>query len=182
MHSRFRESPFARVQLLEMWILREIRERGGEVGFRRFMELALYHPEHGYYASERAPWGRDGDYLTAPTASGWYGATWAGLLDRLSQLERTQVADWWISPPVTVHLSPRCSRVGRRRGAVFWRSDGRGSIGGHAGARRSPARWRRRGCGDRCSRRSHADDPVVIHASELYDAMPVHRVEQTPQG
>ena len=48
------------------------------------MELALYHPEHGYYASGRMPWGRDGDYLTAPTASGWYGATVAGLLREIS--------------------------------------------------------------------------------------------------
>ncbi len=62
-----------------MWILREINARGGEVDFHQFMELALYHPEHGYYTRTRTPWGRRGDFLTAPTASGWYARVCAGL-------------------------------------------------------------------------------------------------------
>lgn len=36
----------------------------GPMTFRRFMELALYHPEHGYYASGRAQVGRGGDFFT----------------------------------------------------------------------------------------------------------------------
>ncbi|MBK9170461.1 MAG: SAM-dependent methyltransferase [Bryobacterales bacterium] len=40
----------------------EIRGRG-PVGFARFMEAALYHPEHGYY--RRDPFGKDGDFYTA---------------------------------------------------------------------------------------------------------------------
>jgi SAM-dependent MidA family methyltransferase len=38
-------------------------ERGGPIGFRRFMEVALYHPEHGYY--RRDPFGIHGDFFTA---------------------------------------------------------------------------------------------------------------------
>ncbi len=34
------------------------------MSFRRFMELALYHTEHGYYASGRARIGRRGDFFT----------------------------------------------------------------------------------------------------------------------
>ena len=41
----------------------EIRARG-PVSFRRFMELALYHPEHGYYTCGEDPFGREGDFYT----------------------------------------------------------------------------------------------------------------------
>ncbi|MBZ5577818.1 MAG: SAM-dependent methyltransferase [Acidobacteriia bacterium] len=42
----------------------EVR-RGGPVPFRRFMEVALYHPEHGYYRRPRERFGREGDFFTA---------------------------------------------------------------------------------------------------------------------
>ena len=38
--------------------------RDGPVTFRWFMEQALYHPSHGYYASGKAAIGRHGDYFT----------------------------------------------------------------------------------------------------------------------
>jgi SAM-dependent MidA family methyltransferase len=63
----------------------EIVARGGEVFFDTFMELALYHPRHGYYQSAMPRYGREGDYLTAPTASPWYGTVLTGLLRRLGQ-------------------------------------------------------------------------------------------------
>lgn len=37
---------------------------GGPVTFRWFMEQALYHPAHGYYAAGKAAIGRHGDYFT----------------------------------------------------------------------------------------------------------------------
>jgi SAM-dependent MidA family methyltransferase len=37
----------------------------GAIRFRDFMELALYHPEHGYYGAGRAALGRAGDYFTS---------------------------------------------------------------------------------------------------------------------
>ncbi len=51
---------------------------GGAIPFERFMELALYHPEHGYY---RRPGriGRQGDFLTSPVIHpmfGWAVAAW----------------------------------------------------------------------------------------------------------
>ena len=39
--------------------------RSGPVSFRRFMEVALYHPEHGYYRHPRDPFGKHGDFFTA---------------------------------------------------------------------------------------------------------------------
>lgn len=43
----------------------EILDRG-PMTFARYMELALYHPERGYYRGERSGPGRGGDFLTAP--------------------------------------------------------------------------------------------------------------------
>ena len=45
-------------------IIRAEIARTGPIPFRRFMELALYHPEHGFYASGRARVGRSGDFFT----------------------------------------------------------------------------------------------------------------------
>lgn len=41
----------------------------GDLSFRDFMELALYHPEMGYYARAENPVGRGADYVTAPVLS-----------------------------------------------------------------------------------------------------------------
>lgn len=46
---------------------REIRRliaAAGPISFDRFMELALYHPQLGYYCRPRSPFGRHGDYYT----------------------------------------------------------------------------------------------------------------------
>jgi SAM-dependent MidA family methyltransferase len=39
--------------------------RDGPITFRRFMEVALYDPEHGYYRRARDPFGKAGDFFTA---------------------------------------------------------------------------------------------------------------------
>lgn len=38
----------------------------GPITFAEFMQLALYHEEHGYYNSERTRIGKEGDYYTSP--------------------------------------------------------------------------------------------------------------------
>ncbi|HTV76486.1 MAG TPA: hypothetical protein VMD57_05750, partial [Candidatus Baltobacteraceae bacterium] len=49
----------------------EIREKG-VISFARFMELALYCPETGYY--ERKPdIGRHGDFMTSVSAGSLFG-------------------------------------------------------------------------------------------------------------
>jgi SAM-dependent MidA family methyltransferase len=66
------------------WIVDEIVARGGEVFFDTYMELALYHPRHGYYSSSKPRYGREGDFLTAPSASRWYGTVLTRLLRRFA--------------------------------------------------------------------------------------------------
>lgn len=41
----------------------------GDLSFRDFMEVALYHPRFGYYSGEQHPAGKEGDFVTAPTLS-----------------------------------------------------------------------------------------------------------------
>jgi SAM-dependent MidA family methyltransferase len=41
----------------------------GDLPFRDFVELALYHPEFGYYARAESPVGREGDFITSPLLS-----------------------------------------------------------------------------------------------------------------
>ena len=65
-------------------LLRAEIAAGGPVPFRRFMELALYHPQHGYYASGRAAIGRHGDFFTNVSVGALFG-----------KLLATQFAEMW---------------------------------------------------------------------------------------
>jgi SAM-dependent MidA family methyltransferase len=46
-------------------LLRDEIARHGPISFERFMDAALYHPEHGYYRRARDPFGKHGDFFTA---------------------------------------------------------------------------------------------------------------------
>ena len=165
-----------------MWILREIAARGGEVDFHRFMELALYHPEHGYYTSAGTPWGKDGDFLTAPTVSGWYGAVFAGLLSGVSARlgEALQLVD--LAAGDGSFLSSVIAALGGRTRSVLTRT----LAIERSRLRRQQVAARFEGTDIEVltsdAVREAAAGPVVVHASELYDAMPVHRVVATSDG
>jgi SAM-dependent MidA family methyltransferase len=58
-------------------IIRDEIQQHGPIRFDRFMELALYHPDHGYYRSSAPAPGRSGDFITAPEAHPIFGATLA---------------------------------------------------------------------------------------------------------
>lgn len=55
----------------------EIALEGGAITFARFMEMALYDPEQGYYRSAQRKPGRGGDFITAPEVSPYFGITLA---------------------------------------------------------------------------------------------------------
>ena len=52
--------------------IRKLIKTSGPMPVRRYMELCLMHPEHGYYVS-RDPLGREGDFTTAPEVSQMFG-------------------------------------------------------------------------------------------------------------
>jgi SAM-dependent MidA family methyltransferase len=51
-------TPAGEVLAAEIW-------RNGPIPFRRFMDVALYHPQHGYYRRPSSPFGKHGDFFTA---------------------------------------------------------------------------------------------------------------------
>ena len=55
-----------------------IAESGGWLPFDRYMELALYHPDEGYYGAGRARIGEGGDFDTAAETSPLFGRVLAG--------------------------------------------------------------------------------------------------------
>ncbi len=62
-------------------ILRELIGRDGPITVAEYMELALSHPEHGYYTT-REPFGASGDFTTAPEVSQMFGeliGLWLGV-------------------------------------------------------------------------------------------------------
>jgi SAM-dependent MidA family methyltransferase len=52
----------------------EIFANNGSISFDRFMALALYHPQYGYYCREPFAIGKHGDFTTAPEISPLFGA------------------------------------------------------------------------------------------------------------
>ena len=167
---------------MRMWILREIEARGGEVGFREFMELALYHPEHGYYTAAAGPWGRDGDYLTAPTASQWYPATLAHFFGELATVSGSRfplvdlaAGDGSFCASIVDHLGDSAPTVVTRISAVD-----RSPAMRHRAADRLAGAAVESEIGERLT--NGCGRPAVVHACELYDAMPVHLVRQTGAG
>src|SRR2546422_9912088 len=58
-------------------------EAHGWISFARYMQLVLHEPGFGYYASDRAKFGRAGDFVTAPELGKLFGRTLARQLSRI---------------------------------------------------------------------------------------------------
>jgi len=78
-------------------LIREEIARRGPICFERFMELALYHPDYGYYRAGRDPFGRGGDYYTAAQLQPVFGTLMAAcvraLWEEMGRPEEFQVVD-----------------------------------------------------------------------------------------
>lgn len=59
--------------------------RDGPITFARFMDLALYDPDDGYYRAGESRPGRAGDFLTAPETHPIFGAALARAADEIWQ-------------------------------------------------------------------------------------------------
>ncbi len=168
---------------LERIIRERIAETGG-ITVAEYMALCLGHPEHGYYMS-RQPFGREGDFITAPEASQifgelvgvWVAAGWQamGAPERIALVElgpgrgtlmrdvlRAARVMPGLADAVRVHLvetSPALRRVQEETLA---------------------------GCGAEVS--WHADladvprGPAIVVANEFFDALPVHHYERLADG
>jgi len=163
------------------WVLDELRRRGGSCSFEEYMELALYHPEYGYYSGREVRYGRSGDFLTAPTASPWYGRVMARLM-KTWKADRDRI--------VLVDLAAGDASFLRSLLAELAPGDFPSRLVAVEQSSGMQERCRRALSGlfpsvEVVSRLEDAAPPdgfVFLHASELYDALPVARVVRRESG
>jgi SAM-dependent MidA family methyltransferase len=78
-------------------IIRDEIRRTGPISFARFMQLALYHPQHGYYSSGRATIGRRGDYFTNVSVGPLFGTLLAAqfieIWERLGKVDNFTIVE-----------------------------------------------------------------------------------------
>src|SRR2546423_13996644 len=58
-------------------------EAHGWISFARYLQLVLHEPGLGYYAGDRAKFGRAGDFVTAPELGKLFGRTLARQLRQI---------------------------------------------------------------------------------------------------
>ena len=157
-----------------------IERRGGEVAFADFMQLALYHPEHGYYSGDQPRYGRSGDFLTAPTASPWYARVLARLFADLAAevgpltLVDLAAGDGSFIRTLREELDAQKAATLSRIVLVEQSAAMRRRLADAGGGRAEVV--------ESLDQAQPAEGPVVLHASELYDAMPVDRVVAAAGG
>jgi SAM-dependent MidA family methyltransferase len=71
-------------------IKEEIKAHDGQISFAKYMEMALYTPDLGYYTSNTVKFGARGDFVTAPEISPLFGATIARtIIPALNKLKQS---------------------------------------------------------------------------------------------
>jgi SAM-dependent MidA family methyltransferase len=164
--------------------LRAMISTSGPIPVSRFMALCLSHPEHGYYMS-RDPFGRAGDFVTAPEISQMFGeliGLWAAEVWRqlgsphavrlveLGPGRGTMMADVLraaravpaFRAALSVHLVETSPTLERRQRETL-------------AACGAPVAWHRR----------FDDVPAgaaIVLANEFFDALPVHQAIRSAQG
>ena len=168
-------TPLARI------IAQRIRLQG-PIPLAAFMADALGHPEHGYYRRSD-PFGKAGDFITAPEVSQMFGeliGLWCAevwrlmgspdpfLLVELGPGRGTLMADALRAAKVlpgfgdaaAIHLVETSPALRARQQAAL---AGR-EVAWHDGFGEVPA------------------GPMILVANEFFDALPVHQFERTPDG
>jgi SAM-dependent MidA family methyltransferase len=157
-------------------------ERDGPMPFARFMDLALYDPDGGYYRATEARPGRAGDFLTAPEIHPVFGWALAGLLDeawgRLGRPRPFVLREHGAGTgTLALAILERLGRTGSGlRDAIAY-----DPLEVEPGRLETIAdRLAAAGAADRLLAPDRRDGPVVgiVLANEVLDALPVHRVRQ----
>ncbi|WP_293776891.1 class I SAM-dependent methyltransferase [uncultured Oxalicibacterium sp.] len=79
---------------LQNLIAEEIRRHDGWISFARYMELALYAPDLGYYSGGAVKLGKDGDFTTAPEMTSLFGETIAHAADDLMRQSDAHILEF----------------------------------------------------------------------------------------
>jgi NADH dehydrogenase [ubiquinone] 1 alpha subcomplex assembly factor 7 len=164
--------------------LRAMISASGPIPVSRYMALCLSHPEHGYYTN-RDPFGRAGDFVTAPEISQMFG--------ELVGLWAAEVWRQMGSPPAVrlIELGPgRGTMMADALRAARALPAFRSALSVHL-VETSPALERRQretlaACGVPITwHRALAEVPAgaaIIFANEFFDALPVHQAVRGAQG
>lgn len=75
-----------RSKMLAECIRKEINAQGRPISFAKFMEMALYHPEFGYYNARDIEIGKKGDFTTAPEISPLFSRCFTQQLVQIAEL------------------------------------------------------------------------------------------------
>ena len=152
--------------------------------FARFMDLALYHPEFGYYATGLRGPGRPADFLTAPESHPVFGWAVARQLeeawDRLERPERFTVREFGAGTgALAAGIVEGLDRGGSPlRAAIRYRVAERSENR----LRQVAGRLSALGAADVLEPDDGAPIDGAILANEVLDALPVHRVEGGADG
>ena len=168
-----------------MTLLDELHERG-PVTVATFMELALYHPQFGYYARSDQRSGRAGDFFTSVDVGPLFGELLEGQLAEIFQISdfRFQVFDLVEAGAGNGRLAADILRAAKQRDPEFY-----DAVRLHLVEASAPARAAQQATLDDVADRltsSSSDLPQsfegVLIANELLDAMPVHQVVMRDDG
>jgi SAM-dependent MidA family methyltransferase len=169
-------------ELLDV-IVAEIRATG-PMTFARFMDLALYHPELGYYATGQRGPGRGGDFLTAPESHPIFG--WAVARQLVEAWERLDRPRPFTVRELGAGTGALASGIveGLQNAGSALRHSLRYRIGERstARARQVGERLAALGATDVLEPDDGAPITGAVIANEVLDALPVHRVEGRPGG
>ena len=166
-------------EVLAAAIRDEIR-RDGPIPFARFMHLALYDPDGGYYRSDAARPGRSGDFITAPELHPIFGATLSGLVvetwERLGRPSPMTVREYGAGTGALAVAMLGALGGGPLAGAVDYEPV-------EVDGRRLVTLRERLAADGLADALVAATDPVrpvdgIVLANEVLDALPVHRVRQ----
>lgn len=75
----------SREEKLRGFIISQIKKKG-PIPFCQFMEWCLYHPEYGYYQSEKIKIGKEGDFYTGPCVHPMFGSIIAKQLVQMGEI------------------------------------------------------------------------------------------------
>lgn len=149
--------------------------------FDEFVDLALYAPGLGYYAAPNAIFGRLGDFITAPESGELFAACLAQEVAALLSQDDYTIVEYGAGsgrlagdlltrlipqyPTLRYHIvEPNPTLVERQRV----------HLAGHLGEHSARLSW--------SPDHQHHDQPVVVLANEVLDAMPFKRYRVTSEG
>jgi SAM-dependent MidA family methyltransferase len=146
-----------------------------DLPFRDFVELALYHPEFGYYARPESPVGREGDFITSPLLSPLFSFSVGKLVDEflsrasdvVSQVVDIGCGDGALIGALAKGVGGRGSEVGETPCAFFGVDRNLGRAQPHPGVTYATS------LGDI----PPAEARLIIN-NELFDALPFARLVQ----